>query len=136
MVVSDYDVKQDEALPGAGQFANTHGNGAMPAADKRPAIRTLRWLAKLRLFAVCGQPMALLLAGFCLVGFSGCKKKPAPLPPPEVQVITVVATNVSIIEEWIGALDGFVNAQIRAQVTGYLLAPRSEERRVGKEERT
>jgi membrane fusion protein (multidrug efflux system) len=50
----------------------------------------------------------------------GCKKKSAPPPPPEVQVITVTATNVPIFQEWIGTLDGFVNAQIRAQVTGYL----------------
>ncbi|MGA2029281.1 MAG: efflux RND transporter periplasmic adaptor subunit [Verrucomicrobiota bacterium] len=42
-------------------------------------------------------------------------------PPPEVQIITVAATNVPIFEEWIGTLDGFVNAQIHAQVTGYLL---------------
>jgi membrane fusion protein, multidrug efflux system len=52
---------------------------------------------------------------------TGCKKKSAP-PPPEVQVITLAPTNVPIFEEWIGTLDGFVNAQIRAQVTGYLLA--------------
>jgi RND family efflux transporter MFP subunit len=52
---------------------------------------------------------------------SGCKKKPAPSPPPEVQIITLAPTNVPIFEEWIGTLDGFVNAQIRAQVTGYLL---------------
>jgi membrane fusion protein (multidrug efflux system) len=52
---------------------------------------------------------------------AGCKKKLAPPPPPEVQVITLTPTNVPIIEEWIGTLDGFVNAQIRAQVTGYLL---------------
>jgi RND family efflux transporter MFP subunit len=51
----------------------------------------------------------------------GCKKKPAPAPPPEVQFITLAATNVLIFEEWIGTLDGFVNAQIRAQVSGYLL---------------
>jgi membrane fusion protein (multidrug efflux system) len=51
----------------------------------------------------------------------GCKKKPAPPPPPDVQVITLAATNVPVFEEWIGTLDGFVNAQIRAQVTGYLL---------------
>jgi membrane fusion protein (multidrug efflux system) len=38
-----------------------------------------------------------------------------------VQVITLTPTNIPIIEEWIGTLDGFVNAQIRAQVTGYLL---------------
>jgi len=52
----------------------------------------------------------------------GCKKKPAPAPPPEVQVITLTPTNIPIFEEWIGTLDGFVNAQIHAQVTGYLLA--------------
>jgi membrane fusion protein (multidrug efflux system) len=63
----------------------------------------------------------------CALGFSililiadGCKKKLAP-PPPEVQVITLAPTNVPIFEEWIGTLDGFVNAQIHAQVTGYLL---------------
>jgi membrane fusion protein (multidrug efflux system) len=63
----------------------------------------------------------------CALSFSivilfadGCKKKSAS-PPPEVQVITVAATNVPIFEEWIGTLDGFVNAQIHAQVTGYLL---------------
>jgi RND family efflux transporter MFP subunit len=52
----------------------------------------------------------------------GCTKKPAVSPPPEVQVLTVEATNVPIFEEWIGTLEGYVNAQIRAQVTGYLMA--------------
>jgi membrane fusion protein (multidrug efflux system) len=52
---------------------------------------------------------------------NGCKKKPAPPPPSEVQVITLATTNVPIFEEWIGTLDGYVNAQIHAQVTGYLL---------------
>lgn len=51
----------------------------------------------------------------------GCKKKPAPAPAPTVLVISVTPTNVPLFEEWIGTLDGFVNAQIRAQVTGYLL---------------
>ena len=54
--------------------------------------------------------------------FCGCEKKNVkPPPPPEVRVITVTPTNVPIFEEWIGTLDGFINAQIRAQVTGYLL---------------
>jgi membrane fusion protein (multidrug efflux system) len=53
---------------------------------------------------------------------TGCKKKKPPPPaPPEVQVLTLTATNLPIFQEWIGTLDGFVNAQIRAQVTGYLL---------------
>jgi multidrug efflux pump subunit AcrA (membrane-fusion protein) len=51
----------------------------------------------------------------------GCKKKSSPPAPPEVQFITATPTNVPIFEEWIGTLDGLVNAQIRAQVTGYLL---------------
>jgi membrane fusion protein (multidrug efflux system) len=41
--------------------------------------------------------------------------------PPEVQVSTVEQRDVPIYHEWIGTLDGMVNAAIRAQVTGYLL---------------
>ena len=53
----------------------------------------------------------------------GCKGKPnaAPPQPPLVEVATVTQADVPIYHEWIGVLDGLVNAQIRAQVTGYLL---------------
>jgi RND family efflux transporter MFP subunit len=63
------------------------------------------------------------LCAVALVLFSvtGCKKKATPPPPPEVQILTIQPTNAAIIQEWVGTLDGFVNAQIRAQVTGYLL---------------
>jgi multidrug efflux pump subunit AcrA (membrane-fusion protein) len=80
-------------------------------------------------FELCQFPASSLLLCSLLAFFCGCKKTPAPPPPPEVQVITVAATNVSIVEEWIGALDGFVNAQIRAQVTGYLLTQNYKEGR-------
>src|SRR5262245_52620990 len=64
----------------------------------------------------------IFLVSALILGVSGCKKKKAASPPPpEVQVTTITPTNVPIFEEWIGTLDGFVNAQIRAQVTGYLL---------------
>jgi RND family efflux transporter MFP subunit len=36
-------------------------------------------------------------------------------------VATVVKQDVSIYSEWVGTLDGFVNAQIQPQVTGYLI---------------
>ena len=65
--------------------------------------------------------IAALCFSMLIVLAAGCKKKPALPPPPEVQVITLAPTNVPIFEEWIGTLDGFVNAQIHAQVTGYLL---------------
>ena len=61
-----------------------------------------------------------LLALLCLWA-AGCKRKAPPAAQAEVEVITLEPTNVPIVEEWIGTLDGFVNAQIRAQVTGYLL---------------
>jgi membrane fusion protein, multidrug efflux system len=57
-----------------------------------------------------------------LLCFIGCKgKPPAAAPPPVVEVATVTQADVPIYHEWIGILDGLVNAQIRAQVTGYLL---------------
>ena len=65
--------------------------------------------------------IAAICFSFLILFTNGCKKKPAPPPPPEVQVITLAPTNVPIFEEWIGTLDGYVNAQIHAQVTGYLL---------------
>ena len=40
---------------------------------------------------------------------------------PEVEVATVQQKDIPVYREWIGTLDGMVNAAIRAQVTGYLL---------------
>src|SRR5208282_4827192 len=51
----------------------------------------------------------------------GCKEKPPPPPPPQVQVVTVTQQDVPIYQQWIGTLDGYPNASIRAQVTGYLI---------------
>lgn len=53
---------------------------------------------------------------------SACKKaKPAPLPPPVVEVADVIQKDVPIIHEWVGTADGLVNATIRPQITGYLI---------------
>jgi membrane fusion protein (multidrug efflux system) len=40
---------------------------------------------------------------------------------PDVQVVPVEQKDVPIYGEWIGTLDGFTNADVRAQVTGYLM---------------
>src|SRR5580658_1897243 len=44
-----------------------------------------------------------------------------PPPPPEVQVAAVEQRDVPIQREWIGTINGLVNAAINAEVTGYLL---------------
>jgi RND family efflux transporter MFP subunit len=53
----------------------------------------------------------------------GCQSQRAASPPPSagVEVVSVVQKDVPIFGEWIGTLDGFTNADVKAQVTGYLL---------------
>jgi membrane fusion protein (multidrug efflux system) len=38
-----------------------------------------------------------------------------------VDVVTAHQSNVAVSSDWVGTLDGFVNAQIQPQVTGYLI---------------
>ncbi len=63
-----------------------------------------------------------LLAPLVALTACGPKKQAAAPPPPDVDVVTVQSADVPLYTEWIGTLDGYVNAQIRAQVTGYLMA--------------
>jgi len=48
-------------------------------------------------------------------------------PPPTVEVVPVEQKDVQIYSEWIGTLDGLVNADVRAQVTGYLMSQEYQE---------
>src|ERR1700687_2640049 len=41
--------------------------------------------------------------------------------PPIVEVVSVEQKDVPIYGEWIGTLDGLTNADVRAQVTGYIM---------------
>jgi len=42
-------------------------------------------------------------------------------PTPEVEVATVEQRDVPLFSEWVATLDGYVNAQIRPQVSGYII---------------
>ena len=70
--------------------------------------------------------ISLLLIGIAAVtvgvGFAR-SNKPAQAAPPalEVEVVSVEQKNVPIYSEWIGTTEGMVNAELKAQVTGYLL---------------
>ena len=66
--------------------------------------------------------LAALLAVSALLSTAGCEKEQAVAPPPpDVEVVEVAQKDVPITKEWVATMDGFVNAQIRAQVSGYLL---------------
>src|ERR1700722_10575794 len=67
---------------------------------------------------------ALLPLGLALLPTVGCTTKTnaaGAAPPPEVDIAVVEQRDIPIDREWIGTLDGMVNAAIKAQVTGYLL---------------
>jgi len=69
-----------------------------------------------------GGALCLLVIGL-IVG-AIYPKHVAGAPPggaPDVEVVQVEQKDVPIYGEWIGTLDGFTNADVRAQVTGYLL---------------
>ena len=53
---------------------------------------------------------------------AGCGKPELPkAPTPEVLTAQSTSTNVPIFGEWVGTTEGYVNAQIRPKVQGYLL---------------
>jgi RND family efflux transporter MFP subunit len=67
--------------------------------------------------ALCLFVIGLIIGAVRPKGVSGA---PASVPA-EVQIVQVRQKDVPIYGEWIGTLDGLVNADVRAQVTGYLM---------------
>jgi RND family efflux transporter MFP subunit len=56
------------------------------------------------------------------LGCSNEKVRAAGPPPPQVvEVAPVIQQDVPIQGEWVGTLEGYVNAQIQPQVSGYLI---------------
>src|SRR4029077_15956110 len=72
-----------------------------------------------RLFTIAVSSALLVL-----IMTAGCSRKAAPPGPaaPEVLVTTVVPKDVPRILERVATLDGFINANINAQVQGYIVS--------------
>ena len=66
------------------------------------------------------QPLLFSSVALILVACEA-KSTNAPPPPPDVEVASVIQQDVPITSEWVATTDGFVNAQITPQVTGYLI---------------
>jgi membrane fusion protein (multidrug efflux system) len=77
-----------------------------------------------------GRPMDMLkfpsfiLAISFLLFSAGCQNRQALPPPPvaNVEVTMVTQQDVPLYSEWVTTLDGYVNANIQPQVSGYLVA--------------
>jgi RND family efflux transporter MFP subunit len=73
-----------------------------------------------RIVSAVGSALLFSLLGSLLC--AGCAQdKSSSSRPPQVQVVRVARKDVSIYGEWVATLDGYVNAQIQPQVTGYLI---------------
>jgi RND family efflux transporter MFP subunit len=68
--------------------------------------------------------LAVGAASVCVLLVSSCSRKPAQTapPPPEVLVTTVQPQDVPRVLERVATLDGFINANINAQVQGYIVS--------------
>src|SRR6202521_3240008 len=68
-------------------------------------------------FACPAVLLLLLMATAC--GRGNVRAAASP-PAPEVRVAPVIEQDVPLYSEWVTTLDGYVNAQIRPQVSGYI----------------
>src|SRR3954471_1722508 len=67
---------------------------------------------------------------FALFALTACPKRPEQkpaAPPPEVLVTEVKQQDVPIYHEYVGTLEGLVNADIQARVSGYLISQNYKE---------
>jgi RND family efflux transporter MFP subunit len=85
-------------------------------ANRSSGSQDCRNLAK----TLCGSGFVVLV----LLSSGGCGSKnvsAAAAPPPNVQIVEVMQRDVPVYHEYLATLDGFVNAQIQPQVSGYLI---------------
>ncbi|MDR3673500.1 MAG: efflux RND transporter periplasmic adaptor subunit [Holophaga sp.] len=66
-------------------------------------------------------PALACLGAALVLGVSCHHAKPAAAPPLQVEVTGAIQQDVPLVHEWIGTVDGFVNAEIRPQVEGYVV---------------
>jgi membrane fusion protein (multidrug efflux system) len=76
---------------------------------------------QLKRFALARVLLFILLAVFTLAVIGCGQTRATATPPPEVSVAPVVQRDVPVYSEWVATLDGYVNAQIRPQVSGYII---------------
>jgi len=68
-----------------------------------------------------GGAFGLLIVGLIYGAIRPGHVAGAPSPSPVVEVVPVEQRDVPIHSEWVGTLDGLTNADVRAQVSGYIL---------------
>src|SRR5580658_8855770 len=106
---------------------DSHRKARIPARETREKKELP--MTKKRNWRVAGIIAALVLSAvFFLVLIRGRTAVGEAAPSaPDVEVVSVEQEDLPVFREWIGTLDGMVNAAIRSQVTGYLLTQKYSE---------
>lgn len=84
------------------RFSSTNSKRAFQLSNLPRGVATVALAAAISIAAGCGG------------------EAKAPTAPPDVETVSVVQKDVPIIRTFVATLTGLVNAQIRAQVSGYL----------------
>ena len=85
------------------RFSSTNPKRAFQLSNLPRGVATVALAAAISIAAGCGG------------------EAKAPTAPPDVEIVSVQQKDVPIIREFVATLTGLVNAQIRAQVSGYLV---------------
>src|SRR5882762_9148737 len=112
MGLRSWTILSADAVQRAGDLAFLfYRQGALPGEKMNMLSKYKLWI---------GGALCLVVIGL-IVGATRPKRvSGAPGASPDVEVVQIEQKDVPIFGEWIGTLDGFTNADVRAQVTGYL----------------
>jgi RND family efflux transporter MFP subunit len=84
-----------------------------------------------RLGNILQTSLIVLAVALGCLAFTSCggqnKAAPAPMGPMPVSVTKVQQADVALTGQWVGTIDGFINAQIQPQVSGYLIRQKYQE---------
>src|SRR3954452_25133593 len=99
-------------MNGANGIRDIEGKATRVAASERGQRTSFKRLLTLGLLVTCG---------LCA---TNCSRKQAQVAPnaPEVLVTTITPRDVPRVLERVATLDGFINANINAQVQGYIVS--------------
>lgn len=78
--------------------------------ERKSVLAFILWIVPILALAGCGHSQAA-----------------AKLPSPEAIVASPIKQDVAIESEWVATLDGYVNAEIRPQVSGYIISQNYKE---------
>ena len=94
-----------------------------------PKLLSLYYPKLHKVFEYPQRLLSVLGLSALLIQLSGCQSQTAApaAPAPEVEIAEVIQKDVPIYGEWVATLDGYVNAQIQPQVSGYIVQQRYKE---------